>query len=130
MSMNILSWSIRGLNARIKRSTLRKLIRTHSPKFTFIQESKMEECNQKVLKSLWHVDDVEWCFSPSIGNSGGIVTIWNKEYFILDSSMVERNWIAISGIIPSLNFKCCLVNIYNPCSTEERAMVWNSLTDL
>lgn len=42
---------------------------------------------------------------------------------------VERNWVVIGGTISSLNFKCCLVNIYNPCCTGERASVWASLTD-
>lgn len=45
----------------------------------------------------------------------------------MESSRAERNWIAIVGFFPTLNFKVCLVNVYNPCDQEERAQVWQSL---
>lgn len=38
---------------------------------------------------------------------------------------MEKNWIAIWGHIPSLNFHGCLINIYNPCGRKDRALIWD-----
>lgn len=127
--MIIISWNIRGLNSRIKKNALRRLISTHDPHFVFIQETKMDDFNPRFNRSLWKVRDRELLFSPSSGNSGGLLSLWRSNYFKAESHLIEKNWIAISGQIPSLNFKGCVINIYNPCDKDERAQVWSSLSE-
>ena len=127
--MIIISWNIRGLNSRIKKSTLRKLLSSHEPHFVFIQETKMDAFNPRLNKFLWKVGDLELLISPSMGNSGILLSLWRSSYFTGESHRVEKNWIAISGQIPSLNFKGCVINVYNPCDREERAQVWNSVSE-
>ena len=119
---------MRGLNARAKRSSLRKIISTYGPTFVFIQETKMEDINKKMVRTCWKSDDIEWLHSPSIGNSGGILSIWIKSIFTINSHMVTRHWLAISGIFPSLNFECTLINIYNPCDVSQRADIWREIS--
>ena len=125
--MILISWNVRGLNARIKKSSLRKLISSHDPKFIFIQETKIETFNSKNINSIWKDSNVEWLFSPSNGNSGGLLTLWKKDFFVMESHKIEKNWIAIVGSIPSLKFKGCLINVYNPCCREERVVIWDDL---
>ena len=127
--MIVVSWNCRGLGARVKRSQVRKYSHTHNPSFIFIQETKCESLNPKLIKSIWSDDDVSWFSSPSIGNSGGLLSLWKQSFFIMESCRVERSWIALSGIIPSHDFHCIIVNIYNPCSIEGRAEVWESITE-
>lgn len=124
-----ISWNIRGLNSRIKRSSLRKLISKNDPHFVFIQETKMEMCNSKIIKSLWNSTNIEWLFSPSIGNSGGIITMWKGDYFKASSHKIEKNWIAICGLLSSCHFNGTLINIYNPCNKEERAIIWQDIVE-
>lgn len=90
-----ISWNIRGLNAKIKPSSLHKLILSHDPHFIFIQETKMEDFQPKIIKSLWNMGKLEWLFSPSVGTSGSILTIWRINFFTLESYRMELNWIAI-----------------------------------
>lgn len=123
-----ISWNIRGLNGRIKKTSLRKLITTHNPDFVFVQETKMDLLSPKIVKSLWNDPDIEWLFSPSMGNSGGLLLMWKSNFLQISSHQINNNWIAISGFFPSLNFTGCLINIYNPCSREDRANVWASLS--
>lgn len=104
--MTVISWNIRGLTARVKRSSLRKLITKYNPKFVFIQETKMETMSMKMLNTFWKLSEAEWAISPSRGNSGGILAIWNSSTFNMKSKVVEQNWIAITGVIPTLNFEC------------------------
>lgn len=126
--MIILSWNVRGLNARIKKSTLRKLINTHKLNFVFIQETKMESLNPKFLKSLWNENGITTSLSPSIGNSGGLITLRQEDYFAVESMRIKRNWIALCRSILSLNFKVCIINVYNPCDPDERVVIWSQLT--
>lgn len=72
---------------------------------------------------------MDWTFSPSIGNSGGILSMWNTSQFSLREQSVNRYWIAIKGSFPSLNFNCILINIYNPCSISARADVWAEISN-
>ncbi|XP_048493141.1 uncharacterized protein LOC104908756 [Beta vulgaris subsp. vulgaris] len=127
--MSVISWNCRGIGAREKRSQFRKLTNTHKPIFLFIQESKSEIVNPKTIKTIWPEDDIEWLCSPSNGNSGGLISLWKKSGFQIESSTIQRNWIAIQGLLPSSSFKCLLINIYNPCSIEGRAVVWNDIVD-
>lgn len=128
--MIVLSWNIRGLGARIKRSALRKLIASHQPRFVFIQESKKETINPKFIASIWKNSDVNWCASPSNGNSGGLLSMWDSTSFSMQSTLTGRNWIALIGLFPDSDFKCFLLNIYNPCLAHERELVWDEITKL
>ena len=127
--MIILSWNIRGIGARIKRRLLRKLLHTHEPWLTFIQESKLELFSPKLARSINIWGDSEHCISPSVGNSGALISLWRSSCFQLLSSHSNRNWIALSGTLLSANFQWTLVNIYNSCDSSERATTWGEVTD-
>lgn len=45
----------------------------------------------------------------------------------MESSIIDNHWIAISGEIRPMGFKCSLINLYNPCSISDRCEVWKSL---
>lgn len=125
--MIILSWNIRGLNGKIKRSMIRSLINQHTPQFFFIQETKIEVFNQRLINSFWKNSCVEWISSPSQGNSGGIISLWRTDFFKVESTLCDKNWIAITGEIRSIGFGCTLINIYNPCTIAEREVVWQNI---
>ena len=125
--MIILSWNMRGIGAKIKRSTLRKLIVKHNPHFVFIQESKKESLDPRTVNSIWKQANVQFTFSPSSGNSGGLISLWDASFFSLESSIVEKNWIALNGSFPSINFKGVVFNIYSPCTVEERASLYEDI---
>lgn len=72
---------------------------------------------------------IEWCFSPSIGNSGGLAIIWNSSQFVMTEKSINRHWIALRGSFPAWNFECTLINIYNPCSTAARTDVWLEISE-
>lgn len=127
--MVCLSWNIRGIGARIKRASLRKLILTHQPLFVFIQETMLESISIKTLKSIWGDDGIEYLLSPSIGNSGGLISVWNTNQFTHASSHTARFWIGLCGSIKSNEFHCTLINIYNPCNVDDRAVVWDEITE-
>lgn len=78
----------------------------------------------KMVKSIWEDDDIEYLLSPSVGNSGGLISLWKSSLFQLSTNHITRHWIGIVGLITSKNFNCILINIYNPCTIEDRSKVW------
>ncbi|XP_021840553.1 uncharacterized protein [Spinacia oleracea] len=120
---------MRGLGARIKRSALRKLINAHEPIFIAIQETKLESFSDKIIQSFWKNKDIDWIASPSVGLSGGLISLWSKTFFTMSANTSTRNWIAIHGTLLTGNHKCSIINIYNPCSIEGRAEVWCDLAE-
>lgn len=89
--MSILSWNIRGLTAQVKRSATRKMILSHDPNFVFIQETKMEDISLKIIRTIWKSDDVDWLCCPSVGNSGGLLSMWNNSTFKIKSSVINQH---------------------------------------
>lgn len=127
--MIVFSWNTRGLSARIKRSSVRKLITQHQPHLVFLQETKIECITNNTLKTIWNVDDIQWLFSPSVGNSGGLLSIWKSNFFKMETSNISRFWIGLTGYISSQNMMCTFINLYNPCTAEGRAAVWLEIAD-
>lgn len=120
---------MRGLGAKIKRSVLRKLLVSHDPWFTFIQESKLDSLSQRTIQSIWNLSDVECLWSPSIGASGGLISIWRSSQFLLNFSHTDRNWIAMGGRLKSNGFECLIINIYNSCDAGVRENTWEEIED-
>jgi hypothetical protein len=57
---------------------IRELVQSQRVDFLAIQETKMEVVSDAVCRNLWGDDDCQWVFLPSVGSSGGILSIWNK----------------------------------------------------
>lgn len=89
----------------------------------------MSDINTKTIKTCWKSDEIDWAQSASIGNSGGLLSIWNKAKFTINTSTIRQHWIAISGVFSHLQFEGTLINIYNPCDTSQRAAVWREIVD-
>lgn len=127
--MIVISWNIRGLSAKIKRGSIRSLINKYHPHFVFVQETKIENFSAKIINSIWKDSQVKWASSPSHGNSGGILSLWDSTFFQMESTSWDKHWIAISGSISSIGLNCSLINIYCPCLIEDRAAVWQRLCE-
>lgn len=81
------------------------------------------------MKTYWKADEIEWIFCPSEGNSGGIASMWKKTMFNMQSNVITKHRIAITRNLPLINFKCTLINVYNPCDIAGRAEVWRELIE-
>lgn len=78
--MICLSWNIRCLGARLKRSALRKIIHSHDPMLIAIQETKLKEISPKLIRMVWNCNRIKRSYAPYVGNSGGFLTIWSQDF--------------------------------------------------
>jgi hypothetical protein len=76
--MIMCSFNVRGLGSRVKRRKIREVARSENVDFLAIQETKMEVISNALVVSIWGSGDCDWCCLPAVGNSGGILSIWNK----------------------------------------------------
>jgi hypothetical protein len=73
--MIISSFNIRGLGGAVKRNSIKELLRKENVDFLALQETKLESISDSVCYGLWGDEDCQWVSLPSVGNSGGILSI-------------------------------------------------------
>lgn len=120
--MKIISWNIRGMGSYVKKNFLRKLIKRRRPDLIFVQETKLESLDRFVVQKLWGNGSFEFVCSNSIGASGGLMSVWNKEFFKATSITIHRSFILLEGSINN-TFPCCLVNFYAPTEVNGRRLL-------
>lgn len=73
--MKLISWNVRGLGGFEKRREVRQLVTEKSPFILCIQETKCVMFDDMLCKSIWSDANVGYSFQPSLGASGGLVTL-------------------------------------------------------
>ncbi|KAK2372032.1 DNA-(apurinic or apyrimidinic site) endonuclease [Trifolium repens] len=85
--MKLISYNIRGLGGKAKKSDIRKIILQNSPDLVCIQETKAEKLDRRTCTSLWGSYEFDFVFKEADGRSGGLLTIWGLKSFKLISSV-------------------------------------------
>ncbi|GKE43044.1 RNA-directed DNA polymerase, eukaryota [Tanacetum coccineum] len=84
---------------------------------------KMDGCVsniEEIIKSRGEND-------PSVGNSGGILCVWDPKMFRKQNSTVLDYFVAIQGVwIPNAK-KCLIISVYAPQEVSKKKMLWSYL---
>ena len=75
MNLKIISWNVRGLNARDKRQQVHHMLKLWNTDIVCLQETKLDFIDRRVVRSLWGIHHVDWLYLGSKGASGGIVLL-------------------------------------------------------
>lgn len=125
--MKIFSFNVRGLGKKEKRKEVRDMIFKNKIEVCCIKESKMEQISKFICLSVWGGHGFDWEFSPSEGNSGGIVIIWNEAVFCKSSSWFMRGMLVVNGFWREDGTRCIIINVYAPCSFPEKCELWDAI---
>ncbi|GJS19013.1 RNA-directed DNA polymerase, eukaryota [Tanacetum coccineum] len=127
--MNGISLNCNGLGQANKKSWVREreIIGCEAPIFFGIQESKSEEVDQFLIRSLWPRSHVDRAYSSSIGASSGIITMWDTRTFEVDCQFSNRNFLGVTGSWRGLSSKVGLLNVYAPQSSSLKEQLWSSI---
>jgi len=79
----------------VKRKIIKELVHDHRVDFLAIQKSKLEVVTDSVCRGIWGGDDCDWAFLHSVGNSGGIISIWRKSNSNLLFSFVGEGFVGV-----------------------------------
>jgi hypothetical protein len=125
--MIVTSFNICGLGGRVKRRKIRELVTNNKVDFLAIQETKMEVISESFCHSLWGSDDCDWAFMPSVGASGGILSIWGKSNSNLIYTFMGEGFLGVClewGVLKTI---CYVVNVYSKCDLPSKRSLWQNL---
>lgn len=114
MELVLISWNIRGLNNAIAKRSVRELMDLHKVNIMCIQETKIECWSDRISSKVWDEDLYSWIGQGSIGQSGGLVSIWDQSFFKCISFAQDHSW--IWTVLESLQDKrrINVINVYAP----------------
>ncbi|XVF05232.1 hypothetical protein REPUB_Repub05bG0154300 [Reevesia pubescens] len=92
-----------------------------------IQETMLEIIPVNKVSRLWRDDNFDWLFVPSVGNSDGLLSIWDKGSFAMESSIIKERILFVKGSWLALDFNCVICNIYAPCETDRKNTLWKEI---
>ncbi|XVF33934.1 hypothetical protein REPUB_Repub18cG0013800 [Reevesia pubescens] len=128
--MRIIFWNVRGLGLSIKWGVLRNLISSYKAEMVLIQETKMELIKDYFIRNIWPDLNFEWLFQPSLGSSGGLLIISDKDIFLCCYSLQLRSALIMKGRWILHNFDCVICNVYAPCDLVDKNLLWSELLSL
>ncbi|GJS75042.1 RNA-directed DNA polymerase, eukaryota [Tanacetum coccineum] len=90
----------------------------------------MENVDYFCIKNCWGNFSFEFVCGPSVGNSGGILCVWDPRMFSKQNSTVLDYFVAIQGVwIPNAK-KCLIISVYAPQEISEKKMLWSYLNHM
>ncbi|KAL5715982.1 hypothetical protein ACHQM5_017730 [Ranunculus cassubicifolius] len=128
MIFNALSWNMRGSRSKEKARSLRRQVRKHRPWVVALQETKREEMVDGFKKFLWGNKPCKWVEVPSIGRSGGILTLYDPDILEAEETLVGAYSLSIVFRVKKTNFKWVFTNIYAPVDYNEKPDFWGELS--
>ncbi|KAK8492901.1 hypothetical protein V6N11_047656 [Hibiscus sabdariffa] len=129
MNCSAISWNVRGLGRPEKVRAVRRLFMEHKPCFAFLQETKLSELYPVVDRKLFFSQGVEIVLSPSIGAAEGLISMWNRDAFVVSSLVVSQRFVAITGHFKILKIDCRFLNIYGPSVEAEKGQFFAEVTE-
>ncbi|GKA98873.1 RNA-directed DNA polymerase, eukaryota, partial [Tanacetum coccineum] len=82
------------------------------------------------VKLLWGNSNYDYVCSESLGNSGGILCIWEASIFKKINTTVSDNFIAIYGTWLPTNSKILFIAIYAPQQTSCKRKLWDYISNI
>lgn len=125
--MIILSYNIQGLGKREKRRDVCELIQRVKADICCIQESKLEQFNSRIARSIWGTPNCDWEFAASEGSSGGIVTLWNPLIFQKTSAWSVKEMLVVNGFLVEEGKGFSIINVYASQLPAMRAELWDQI---
>ncbi|GKA24778.1 RNA-directed DNA polymerase, eukaryota, partial [Tanacetum coccineum] len=98
--------------------------------FLSLQETKLETADNFCIKNCWGNLSFEFVCGPSVGNSGGIICVWDPSLFCKHNSTISDYFVAIQGEwIPNVK-KYLIISVYAPKEFSEKRMLWSYLNHM
>lgn len=80
-SWKVFCWNVRGLNSERKWSSIKDKIVESQADIVCLQETKKETFDSNFIRNICPAGFDAFEFLPSVGASGGVITIWKSRFF-------------------------------------------------
>ncbi|XP_071694564.1 uncharacterized protein [Rutidosis leptorrhynchoides] len=108
----LLSVNIRGSKKRRKRDWIKEMCFANNVCFLGVQETKMVTLDLFRVKTFWGNYAFDFACSLSRGRSGGILSVWDPNYFVKERILCDDNFVIVKGKWVNVNDSVYMLNIY------------------
>ncbi|MCH79914.1 RNA-directed DNA polymerase (Reverse transcriptase), partial [Trifolium medium] len=118
---------VEGRDRKVLEDQVDRQVRREKLDFLALQETKMEIISEVFVHNLWGNSDCCWAFSPCVGSSGGILSIWRKQETVLLFSFTGEGFLGVCldwGVVPKRLF---VINVYSKCDLAAKRDLWFNL---
>ncbi|XP_026451352.1 uncharacterized protein LOC113351613 [Papaver somniferum] len=116
--------------AETRRTIVKKVIQLYKVPIILLQETKMMHCSDYDIYQICGSKNYGWTFQQSMGNSGGMIILWNKYLLDVFDCLVGDYSISVACINKTDNFKWSLTSVYGPNNPYERPSFWEELDNV
>nr|GEV56821.1 RNA-directed DNA polymerase, eukaryota, reverse transcriptase zinc-binding domain protein [Tanacetum cinerariifolium] len=119
---NTMGYNMDGLAQKVKKDWV-----THKVNFLALQERKMENIDLITVKKCWGNFGFDYVHSDSVGNSGGILCVWDINSFRISSHTVSDSFVMTRGVWLKNVKDFLIVLVYAPHDMKEKILLWDYL---
>ncbi|XP_026405470.1 uncharacterized protein LOC113300482 [Papaver somniferum] len=95
-----------------------------------LQETKMMHCSSWDIKQICGYKNIGWTIQHSVGKSGGMLILWDRDFVEVGDSLVGDYTLSIHCSNKFDNFQWVLTNVYGPNNPIERSDFWIELDNV
>ncbi|GAU34505.1 hypothetical protein TSUD_388170 [Trifolium subterraneum] len=117
-----------GLGGMEKRQEVRKLVGNQNPSLRCIQETKLQSCDSVVCSPLWGNSPHIFSYRPSLGASGGLLTLWDSSEVDVWASESHEFVLWCHGRFIKSGEEFSVANVYAPYDPGAKQQPWDSLS--
>jgi exonuclease III len=127
---SVLSFNVRGINFVVKGNGIHCTIRETRCDIICLQETKKEFFDRADLRKFCPNSFDSFAFVPSVGNSGGFITVWNSSKLV--GNVIYQNDYALSVEFSTntSNESWIITNTYMPCSPHGKIEFLNWFSNI
>ena len=115
------------MNDSDKRKVIKNLIRANKVDLVCLQETKVQEMNNDMVRSLGVGRFLNWIALNAEGSVGGILLFWDKRRISMVDSMVGSFSVSCLFKMAEDGFQWAFLGMYGPVEKNLRELFWEEL---
>ncbi|GJR65771.1 RNA-directed DNA polymerase, eukaryota [Tanacetum coccineum] len=116
-----------GLTHKAKKDWVKELCVSNKVNFLTLQETKMESIELFDIKRCWGNFAFDYVHSASVGNSGGILCVWDSNSFMKLNATVSDYFVMVRGTWVTNGKMLLIISVYAPQELTEKKLLWDYL---
>lgn len=129
--MSFLSCNVKGINNFNKDAIIREMISKRRIEILGLTETKLLHVNSQRINSIWGNNPFAYLVANAASNcSGGVILIWNPDFFILKTSFIGERWIIAEGILSPFGWDCSIRIIYGGHIVADQSQIYAEIDQI